>query len=138
MPKKTGLSKSILYVAVLGLFVAAVVVSFISHRSEGIVGIMLMVAGLGAILFSQTLTEAQKELSERPYIPVRIFQSVYSKLLDKCSPTNICALGYRCIYCRYSKCLYMVSTHNPSFNRNARSFSPQPTSPNIANLALLL
>jgi len=69
MPKKTSLSNLILYLAVFGLFITAIVVSFVNQRSEGIVGVILMVVGVGAIWFSRALTEAQQELAERPYIP---------------------------------------------------------------------
>jgi len=54
---------------VLGLFVASVAVSFLSHRAEGIVGVMIMAVGAGAIWFSRTLIEVQQELAEHPYIP---------------------------------------------------------------------
>lgn len=69
MPKIINLPSLILYVAVFGLFITAGVFSFVNHRSEGIVGVMLMVVGASAIWFSRALAQVQHELAERPYIP---------------------------------------------------------------------
>lgn len=68
MPK-TNPPNFILYLAVFGLFLAAVVFSFINQRSQGIVGVILMLVGAIAIWFSRLLTEAQQELAKRPYFP---------------------------------------------------------------------
>jgi len=69
MRQKSDRLSQLLYVTVIGLFVAAVVVGLATRSSERVVGVLLIAVGAGAIAFARSLTLAQQQLAERPYIP---------------------------------------------------------------------
>ena len=69
MRQKTDLVSLLLYVAILGLFVAAAMVGLVSRSSDRVVGVMLMAVGAGAVAFARSLTLAQHQLAEKPFIP---------------------------------------------------------------------
>ena len=69
MRENTDWLSLLLYFAVIGLFVAAVVVGFASQSSEYVVGMMLLTVGAGAVTFARRLTVAQRLLAEKPFVP---------------------------------------------------------------------
>ena len=59
----------LLLLSVLGSFVAAVLIGISAPSSSGVEGALLLFAGVSAVVFARRLTEAQKDLAERGFVP---------------------------------------------------------------------
>ena len=59
-------------ITVFGLFLAIVAVSIFT-QSDRILGVVLVLLGLLMALSASKLVEGQRELSEKPYSPVRLW-----------------------------------------------------------------
>lgn len=58
-----------LLLAVLGSFVAAVLLVLLTNTPGRAVGALLVAGGLAAVTFARALAVSQKELAKKPYIP---------------------------------------------------------------------
>ena len=59
----------LLFVSVMGSFLAAVLLGLFASESRYAVGALLLGAGLASVAFSRHLATAQQLLSEKPFIP---------------------------------------------------------------------
>jgi hypothetical protein len=59
----------LLFLAVLLAFLSAVLFGFVKQGSGQVEGLLLLVSGLCAVVFSKRLTEAQHELAEKSFVP---------------------------------------------------------------------
>ena len=61
----------LIFVAVLGSFVAAVFLGLLTDTPSRAIGALLLACGLTAVAFAHYLTSAQRQLAEKPLIPSR-------------------------------------------------------------------
>lgn len=69
MPEPTARSDVWLVLMLLGLFALAVVLGITGVASDRAIGALLVLSGLGAVVFRRRLAAAQHLLAEKPYLP---------------------------------------------------------------------
>ena len=68
MPQRIDRLSVILFLAVIGAFLAAILLGLFAEDSQA-VGALLLAGGLVAVAFARQLTVAQHQLAEKPFIP---------------------------------------------------------------------